>query len=208
MQRFSIFPLRRHDVVLVIVLLLVVLLAMWIYKEDTNPDPSPGTPVQYEEKLNINKISIDRVANDSERLYLLDDNAGILRIFDLAGNYQNTISFFDYNNGSFFLATRNDQLYVEDPRGDVYFLTDGTFNQFIRRTEAQDVCKGLDFENNPSQYEVRRASVWRVSEEGDTCVIERPLTYLQYQSNIALPVTVGIVMLFRRILFFKKIKDR
>jgi len=185
---------QKFKCVLLCALAVISLVSIYdaIRKQNNKPAVTRGTPVQYFEDLDINTISIDQIANDDAQLYLLDADEGILRVFNLNGNYLYTLIFFDYMNGAFKLAVDNNRLYVSDPHGDVYVFDECKFNQFIERKDAKNSLKAIDFENNPTNYEMRGVSVWKISETGDFCVIERSLPSIRYQSKIFMLILVGI----------------
>ncbi len=196
---------RNFAYCLLCVLLLIGLLTINPYQklsQQNIPTLVYGTPVHFLEDLDIDAINIDQIADDDDHLYLLDAHEGILRVFDLNGNYQYTLMFYDYANGAFKLAVKNSYLYVCDPHGNVYTFTKDKFNQFIERDDAKKSFENIDFEKNSTNYVIRSASVWKVCETEDICVIERSLSSIRYQRRIFMPIFVGLVVVFALIRFF------
>lgn len=202
---------RKFACCLLCTLLLICLLTINYYpnwNQQTNPTLVYGTPVQFLEDLDIDAINIDQIADDDDYLYLLDAHKGILRVFDLNGNYLYTLMFYDYVNGAFKLAVKNSCLYVSDPHGNVYVFAEGEFNQFIERDDAKKDLENVDFEKSSTNYVIRSASVWKVCETGDICVIERSLSSIRYQRRIFIPIFVGLVFVFAFIRFFSGRRKR
>ncbi|MBE6921236.1 MAG: hypothetical protein E7468_06730 [Ruminococcaceae bacterium] len=191
--------LRRMIVsILIVVLLLLTISGCNSYK----PALTYGTPVRFVEELDIDTINIDQIANDDTHLYLLDSDEGVLRVFDLDGNYLYTLAFYDYPNGAFMFAVKDRYLYVRDPHSHVYVFLEGEFIQFIGRDDANNILESIDFEKSSTDYVIKFASVWKVCETGDVCVIKRPLYSVLYQDRIRILVIVGLGFAYAFIRFF------
>ena len=54
-----------------IVVLLIVAICNNAEKRSRIPEPGYGVPAVYEEQLDVNKISIDQIADDPQQIYLL-----------------------------------------------------------------------------------------------------------------------------------------
>ena len=196
--------MRKFRTAVYCLLCALVIISLLTINNYQRPQEKPvyGTPVQFHESLDINRINIDQIADDDGHLYLLDAYEGILRVFDLNGNYLQTRMFHDYMNGAFKLAVKDHCLYVSDPQNDVYVFKEGQFNQFIQRNDAKSILENIDFEKNSTNYVIRFASVWKVCDTGDICVIKRPLSSMLYQRNIRVLIVVAFVSIFAFVHFF------
>lgn len=189
---------RMIGIILILVLLLLTISGCNSYK----PALTYGTSVRFVEELDIDTINIDQIANDDTHLYLLDSDEGVLRVFDLDGNYLYTLAFYDYPNGAFMFAVKDRYLYVRDPHSHVYVFLEGEFIQFIERDDANSILENVDFEKSSTDYVIKFASVWKVCETGDICVIKRPLYSVLYQDRIRMLVIVGLGFAYAFIRFF------
>jgi hypothetical protein len=189
-------------------LVIIAFLLFGDTKSNGNPPTATcGAPVVYKEDLNVDNIRIDGIFEYDSALYLLDQQRGYIRVFDLSGNYVYTLLFYDYLNGVFQMATQDDRLYVQDPHGDLYVFVGGEFTQFMKHAEAKNICQSLNFEQRSENYEIRFGSVWRSSEFGEQCVIKRPVTSMLYQGNISIIVTIVIVLVIGVVRFTKHKKN-
>ena len=200
MRKFRKFPYRLLCILLIITVLIINYCSM--QNQHNKPTLIYGTPVQFVEDLDIDTINIDQIANDDTHLYLLDSDEGVLRVFDLDGNYLYTLAFYDYPNGAFMFAVKDRYLYVRDPHSHVYVFLEGEFIQFIERDDANNILESIDFEKSSTDYVIKFASVWKVCETGDICVIKRPLSSVLYQHRIRLPLIVGLGFTLAFISFF------
>ena len=173
---------------------------MW--NQRNKPALAYGVPTEFIEDLNINTINIDQIANDDAHLYLLDSDEGALRVFDLDGNYLYTLAFYDYPNGAFMFAVKDRYLYVRDPQSHVYIFGEGEFIQFIERDDANSILENVDFEKSSTDYVIKFASVWKICETGDICVIKRPWYSVLYQNRIRMLIIVGVGFAYAIIRFF------
>lgn len=202
------FCKSTYHLLYVLMISLLIISGCSTQNQQNKPTPEYGTPTRFVEDLDINTINIDQIANDDAYLYLLDAYESVLRAFDLDGNYLFTLEFYDYANGAFNLAVKNRCLYVRDPYGHVYVFEEGEFTRFIERNNAINLLESIDFEKNATNYVIRLASVWKVCETGNVCVIERPLYSILYQQKTHSLIIVGLVLVLTFIRLFLHLKKR
>lgn len=184
-----------------IVIIFVILAAMYreAQIEKDLPQVVLGKPgIFTESSFDVNRISIGQLLHDQNRLYLLDDQDGYIRVFDLNGNYLYTIMLYDYMNGAFRMAVMEGKLYIADPHNDVYIFADDTFVEFQKRQDAEILLKSVDFGKNSDAFEIRAGSIYNVA--NDTCVIKRSVyTALNRRTRLLiLALVVLVIYLCRR----------
>lgn len=194
MRNFRKFAYCFLGALVIISLLTSSSYSMW--NQRNKPALAYGVPAEFIEDLNINTINIDQIVDDDSHLYLLDAHEGVLRVFDLDGNYLHTRMFYDYANGAFKLAVKDRCLYVSDPHSNVYVFVEGEFSQFVERENAKNILGNIDFEKSSTKYVIKTASVWEVCETGDICVIERPLYSVLWQRRNRIAIIVGLGFVF------------
>lgn len=168
------------------------------------PSASLGKPVAYIYESEWPQLSIDQIACDGKRLYILFDRGrGIVQVYDLDGNYLNSISFYCARNGAFKIAAVSETFYVQDKRGNLYLFRDGEFVDFVENQDNKELRRSIDFEINAPDYEVRWESVWRITETEAMCILKRPLTAFLNQRN---QFFIGIGMIILAALFYIKTK--
>lgn len=159
-------------------LLLVIAFGLVVCLTQTKPYPKPhyATPAVSSEYPELEKDA-DMVVEAGEYLYvLLNSREGIVQVYDLSGTYRQTLFFDCHNNGSFFLAASGETAYVRDKVGNVYVLNNGQFDRFLKKSDLSELPEGLDFYAATSSegYEIRKNAVWRITAEGEECIIPAP----------------------------------
>lgn len=172
-----------------------IILISLIGAQNRNDGPSAtyGIPVIYVEELSVDTIRIDSVAEQEGLLYLLDSQRGYIRVFDLQGQYLRTMLFYDYLNGEFQIATNAGELYVRDPHGDIYVISGGEFDRFVKRSEIDEIIQTVDFEGGSDDFYIRFGSVWQYAEPEDICVIKRPFISILFQSKVSWLLTFSVL---------------
>ena len=169
-----------------------------IAAETDAPAPLYGQPVTDQSAININEIEMDQIADDGTYLYILDRHDGYVYVFDLDGNYQHTLMFWDYMNGSFRIAVHEQNFYVSDPIGDIYCYQNGQFIAFLQREEADEIISSVDFECNSENFEIRLGGIYRKGVDGDVCVIQRSAVRFSYEFGWILAVAVVVTVFILR----------
>lgn len=187
-----------------ILLLTLTMLSNENLSEQDNVSRILGKPTISFQYSDISSSSIDQIVSDNRFLYILyGEHDGNVQVFDLNGNYQYSAYFYTHLNGSFKIAAHNDMLYVRDKRRNVYCIKDGECVEFLAEADAHYYLNLLDFNAHSNNYQVRLGSVWKLSESGDTCIIQRPWYSLLYQNNLLFLLSIALVAVMGII---KKIK--
>lgn len=190
---------RKVCIFLLVACLMLLLMYLDAQKSADAPVPVHGNPSVYEEDMDTTQISMDQILDDNKHIYVLDQFEGIIRIYNLSGEYQFSWFFYDYLNGSFRMAVSNEYLYVCDPHNDVYIFLDGTFIDFIDRENAQELLSMNNFGEDSSRYEVRQGSIWHIADQ--TCLVEKPTYAVRVQRREAMLlalVLVAAIAIFKR----------
>lgn len=185
----------------------ILIIAVYVRngKTDISGKTAPALPQVYSDRDAVNTSSIDQIASDSERIYLLlDDQEGVIQIYDTNGVYANSVRFFSHINGAFRIAAADGTFYVCDKLGNLYLFTDGEFTRFMDYETSAPLRRSIDFEGNSAEFILREGSVWKVAGDGESCVINRPKTALLYQGRIQMLVGIGIIALFGVVIGVKK----
>ena len=102
-------------------------------------------------------------------------------------------------NGGFSLAAFGETAYVQDMAGNVYVLNSGEFDRYLKKADLSELPEGLDFYATTSSegYEIRKNAVWRITAEGEECIIPAPPVSIQtILCNLfsACMVAIGVVL--------------
>lgn len=197
--------LKKPETIIFCILMVALALYYNMYfnsPHKTFPEAYYGEPTVSIEYPQID-ISIDQVVEVGQYLYVLHHHSnGIVQVYDLTGAYQHTLFFYCHTKGGFSLATDGYYLYVEDMRGNVYALKDGEFDHFLEKSEAKKQLVDMDFRSLTSSvnYEIRTNAIWRITEDGEQCIIEssKPNGIFVDSLSILVPCTFIIVMLYQR----------
>lgn len=164
----------------------------------SNPKRLYGVPVISTEYPNLQYSGIDQVVDDGHRMYIMySSNNGIVQVCDMQGTYLHTLFFRCDLNGGFFLATKEDTLYVEDMSGAVYRFYGGSFDRFLEREDARAQWGHIDFRSPSDNYELRGSELWRISPNEEVCVIKSAvhINYLQKLVSWIMWVLLGAIVI-------------
>jgi hypothetical protein len=163
------------------------------------PKPYYATPAVSNEYPELEKEA-DTVVEAGAHLYvLLNPTQGIVQVYDLNGTYRHTLFFDCHLNGGFSLAAFGETAYVQDMAGNVYVLNNGEFDRYLKKADLSELPEGLDFYATTSSegYEIRKNAVWRITAEGEECIIPAPPVSIQtILCNLfsACMVAIGVVL--------------
>lgn len=188
-------------------LLLVIAFGLVVCLTQEKPYPKPyyATPAASDEYPEL-EMDADMVVEAGEHLYvLLNPSEGIVQVYDLSGTYRQTLFFDCHLNGCFFLAASGETAYVRDKIGNVYVLNNGQFDRFLKKSDLSELPEGLDFHAATSSegYEIRKNAVWRITAEGEECIIPAPTSSIR---TIIRSVLLGCITLIGIVLSVWKIK--
>lgn len=177
-------------------LLLVIAFGLVVCLTRGKPYPKPyyATPAVSDEYPEL-EMDADMVVEAGEHLYvLLNPSEGIVQVYDLSGTYRQTLFFDCHLNGCFFLAASGETVYVQDKIGNVYVLNNGQFDRFLKKSDLSELPEGLDFHAATSSegYEIRKNAVWRITAEGEECIIPAPTPSIR---TIIRSVLLGCIFL-------------
>lgn len=184
-------------IAITLLLCALVLFALYVNakKDSAFPSPSYGVPSVSNAEVDTSRSSIDQIVSSETQLFILyDENRGIVKIYDLHGNYQQTLLFYAHQNGAFRIAVVEDILYVRDKYNNIYIFENHSFSAFKEREDALQILEDIDFEKQSNRYEVRTGSVWNTKD--NTCVIERPSYSSFYQNNYDFIISICVVVFF------------
>lgn len=188
-------------------LLLVIAFGLVVCLTRGKPYPKPyyATPAVSDEYPEL-EMDANSVVEAGEYLYvLLNSREGIVQVYDLSGTYRQTLFFDCHNNGCFFLAASGETVYVRDKIGNVYVLNNGQFDRFLKKSDLSELPEGLDFHAATSSegYEIRKNAVWRITAEGEECIIPAPTPSIR---TIIRSVLLGCIFLIGIVLSVWKAK--
>lgn len=177
--------------------ILLVCVFLKAVRSEQNAQPLlEGMPLEYIQEDPLLRLSIDQIASDESRVYVLFDKyEGIVQIYSTEGVYEKTLAFSGSTNGAFKIAVKNAVLYVCDKTGNLYLFEDGTFLEFIKRSDGEAMRKDIDFESNSARYVLRWGSVWDVSGEKAKCIIHRPVSTILSQGNLITVLGIGTIFI-------------
>lgn len=191
--------IKANWIKIVAILLLCVIILFALYDNAKNsstfPSPAYGIPVVSNSEIDTSRSSIDQIASSETQLFILyDESQGIVKTYDLHGNYQQTLLFYAHQNGAFRIAVVEDVLYVRDKYSNVYIFGNNSFSAFKEREDALQILEDIDFERQSHRFEVRAGSVW--DGKDNVCIIERPAYSSFYQNNFDFIVSIFVVIFF------------
>lgn len=186
-----------------------VLLACWLilsiisagkgYVEQSKlPEKVYGKPTIIAEHIEFESSPVSQIVDDGTHLFIMvDSHRGYIQVYDLLGNYQETISLYEpFLNGVFNMATDSDMLYVRDPEGNVYAFCSGEFIEFVSQDNVPIWIKEMNYKDDSEHYRIRFGSIWRIDEHEQTCVVQRSLKAIIYQYNLNWLITVIVLLFF------------
>lgn len=206
MNKYKFSQVLEVAVYILIGVFLVMAVMCSEFSDDTVSKPMYGIPTVYQKENEINTKSIDQIVDDGQRVYLLlNDQDGIVQVYDTDGNYLHSMKFFHSQvNGVFRIAVYDDILYVSDQQENLYLFDDGDFVEFIPYTDGTKIRKSISFENNSDNYVLRNSKIWRVDGSNDVCIIDRPAASFLYQDSLMFILGIGVIMVFAVLRAIKK----
>ena len=158
-----------------------------------------GIPVIYKEDPPGKLSSIGQILPYQNQIYIMDDVAGTVVVYDSEGNYIKTIAFYVPSfNGAFQMAVSGDYLYVTDNESNLYIFCEGAFVGFLEREYAVSILEQLDFERSSSQYIACFGSIWMKTNEGNICLIQKAYIALNYGHLIICLSVLPIIFIRKR----------
>lgn len=198
---------------MIAIILLTVIVLLRVAHFDSirakgTPEPLLGKPTEHSVPLATYQSSIDQIAESSESIYVLyDDTRGIVQVYDLEGNFQKALTFHCHMNGVFRIAVVDNNLLVRDKYGNIYSFCDDAFASFWERGDVPFVLETVDFEAQSKKYEVRFGSIWEAN-EGNICVIQRPLYACFFQKNVRTIIFIGFMIAILLVYYIWKRRKR
>lgn len=189
------------------VMAIVIAIIPYFFQPVNVSVPQKDSPVYFNESINC-FLSIDQISNNEQYIFLLDKYRGYLRVFDINGNYINTLAFADSPNGTFQMAAFENLLYVRAPNGDLYSIQNCEFVEYIDRDDSMEIFDSLDFSQESKTYEARRGGVWDVSGDEDHIIIPiKGYTFLSNTDSRIIPIIfISLLIALIRITPQKKSK--
>lgn len=168
-------------------LIIAVLLAMLVFlqiKEVAEGPKAPmrvlGTPVSSTEFGDETFSTVYAVLEVGDFLYVMPSGSnGMLQVYDLNGNYQQSLFFEASGKGGFALGADGDVLYVEDINDNVYVFENGEFREFVKEKDAERRFAHIQFRHQGGTpgYEIRSGDLWRVSDGNEVLLISELTDY-------------------------------
>ena len=177
-----------YIVIIIIYVLSCLLLSIPSQLRDSKlPEKRYGMPVVIKEYYSFDENRIEQIVDDGTYLYVLADKSnGYVQVYDFQGTYQHTLSFaVSSASGTFRMYTSFDYLYVLDGISNVYQFKNGEFIGFSRATESKIAGQISSMENSSSEFIIKNGSIWRNSQSGSHCVVQRSCYAIcnQYRIN-------------------------
>lgn len=190
MNRRKYFRFQWGTIFPVICILAVLIQSAYSDPLKDAPKGGYGRPAVSKEYSNLHP-GIWQVLDDGFRMYVLSSSGErFIQVYDMEGNYEKTLFFQSLSaNGKFFIATKENILYVMDEDGNVYIFQGGEFIRFLKDSDAEKELSHIDFRIRDSSggYIVKNRSVWRISEPENICIIEGE-TEIGHLTNFSLAV--------------------
>lgn len=120
-----------------------------------------------------------------DHLYVMYDSKKILTCYDREGNYLHSYLFSMSNNGQTHLYSVKDTLFVETREHNFYSFEEGLFVNFYSQNSSQTSSQTYELSvvlselendhqtDHDEYYELRNASIWRVSKSEQREVLHR-----------------------------------
>jgi hypothetical protein len=182
------------------------ILFLWIDAKNSSVSPkaSQGRPVVYVQQQPDKFDGCAQIADDGNNIYLLiNDHKGLVQVYDILGNYEQSIVLYSHTNGAFKLAEQNGVIFICDKEGSLYLFEQGFFVKYIVHSEAVQLRKSIDFENYSSSYYQRNGSIWRTDGEQSKCVIQGEILPGLHIGNPVIILT-GIILALAMIRLYRK----
>ncbi len=188
------------------VIFLIILCNLLLIAYDGNVFQSPtirknaleGEPYRYTSQFSGTAGLTDYCIQD-KYAYLLFEGVGILKVYDLSGNYLHSFAFYTVKNGSSMLHADTTRVYLEDQLDNIYCFSDGEFKKFYSNQSKLCPKQFNDYQKRISsdavQYKKKWASIIAVMPNGtQKTIVSRPF-YLVWVDNHA-PIIINIVLIF------------
>ena len=190
-------PVKPLKFICVLLIFIISFLMSFVAEDiprDNMPEAKEGLPVVYYDDSTQVYAGADQIVTDAQYLFILPNASyGMVQVYDLDGNYLNSIAFHRHQNGAFKMAYAEGILYVQDKHGNLYLFQNGEFIKFLENRICKDLRRSMNFEVNSPDYEVRWGSVWRVTEGEELCIIKRQSASLLSGQEQLL---IGMIVLF------------
>lgn len=186
-----------YIVIIIIYVLSSLLLSIPSQLRDSKlPEKRYGMPVVIKEYYSFDENRIEQIVDDGTYLYVLADKSnGYVQVYDFQATYQHTLSFaVSSASGAFRMYTAFDYLYVLDGISNVYQFKNGEFIGFYRASESKIDEQISSMENSSSEFIIKNGSIWRNSQTGSYCVVQRSFYAICNQYRIA-DIVFWLVML-------------
>lgn len=199
------FVLLRNKKQVALVAVVVLLLAWYAYVQVRMlqiPEPSLGEPITVGEDVKFPDSKIRQIVHDDNHFYVLYyTSMGYVQVYDPDGTFQYALLFHGPSrNGGFRIAVVDDVLYVLDNMDNLYVLPDGLFQKFIAKdsdtNERDAIYSAVDFSATSATFVVRKGDIWRIENDSELCVVDRPFMafVLQYDLDWAVMFLVMIII--------------
>lgn len=163
-----------------------------------------GKPYLFEKNTEYFGVLSDYATCDNT-LYVLYEAKGILKCYDLSGNYLYSYCFFAHQNGRAELQRTSKELYLKDRQNNYYQVSNGEVIRFLHweqnaneiklleKSFVSDSQKRTDVQGNT--YTLRGAVIWKTDPNGSqTQIIHRPWI-LQFVSLKYLAISHFVCMI-------------
>lgn len=158
--------------------------------------PTEGTPLILVRNSDLLLTSISQIVTDNNNIYILYGTYSVVQVYGKDGSYQYSLSVFNHTNGRTEIAVSNNRLYICDKISNVYVFENGTFMDFLDRSESANLRKKLPFGASNTAYDVRSGSVWYTPDHKEAyCLIQRPTWLNLYQHDLNLRIFFLIIMI-------------
>lgn len=186
------FVLRNKETIIT-VLIVCAMIALTIYTRVEMaqiPQPSLGTPTVVMESVDLSDTRIRKIVHDDHFVYVLSYNrTGYVQVYDWNGEYQQTLLFYGPSpNGGFHIASVNNTVYVQDNEDNLYVLKGCEIEAFIEKNSSPEqwraICDTVDFQTASDKFVVRQGDIWRIENDNELCVVDRPFKAFVFQYSL------------------------
>ena len=169
---------------------------------------SIGIPLCIKRETDLLYTGIQQIVADNNFLYVLF-NCGVVQVYSFNGEYLQTISVFNHENGQIMIAAHDSKLYIRDKVSNIYVFENGIFENFVLKDDAMQILEELNFNASDLNFKIRGSSIWSVNGERTyELLVPRPGWLAIYQHQILNISQIILILLIGVLLFCKPRGER
>jgi hypothetical protein len=116
-----------------------------------------GNPKEFREKRNVFS-DVSEIAVESDYLYVLYGEAGVIEVYTLDGDYQKSYAFYTRRSGKAQLHRNNEGVWLEGKDNTLYQFQNGTF---VKKLEGLDALNETDLRDGPVEITTENGDYYR-----------------------------------------------